>query len=96
MIKNVIILVGSSFAFDVLFGMILISKPNLFVEIKKRVPDNNIRHLYKLIFFSIVAVIIIFLQQWFNFNEIIAAIILGFSISLSGIIFSKPKKTNEN
>lgn len=92
MIKNIAILVVSSFAFDVLFGMLIIRKPEMFSSIKKKVPENNMRHLYKLLFFSVVAIIVVAIERFFNINDMIAAVILGFSVSLSGIIFSKHKK----
>lgn len=92
MIKNIVILVGSSFAFDVLFGMVLISKPELFSSIKKKIPETNMRFVYKLIFFSVIALIIVGIERYFDINDMVAAVILGFSVSLSGIIFSKHKK----
>ena len=93
MIQRILILVVSSFVFDFIFGMTLTRRPDLFASIQSKVPRTKARHVYKLIFFLIAAILVVVLKEYFNLNDIIAAIILGLSLSLSGVIFRKSNGT---
>lgn len=87
MLKRIFILMLSSFAFNIIFGVILSRKPDLFAKIQNKVSKTNTRNIYKLMFLIIAAILVVALQEIINLDEIVALIILGFSLSLSGIVF---------
>ena len=91
MIKNIIVILLASFIFDFIFGSFLMKRPELFSKIQNSVPKTNARHVYKLIFIMMIAVIAVILRKNFNIDDIMIAIILGFAISISGVLFSIPK-----
>lgn len=91
MFKNIIIILASSFIFDFIFGSFLMKRPELFSKIQNAVPKTTARHFYKLIFLMIMAVIAIILKRYIDIDDTIIAIILGFAISISGVLFSTPK-----
>lgn len=96
MFKNIIIILVASFVFDFIFGSFLIKRPELFLKIQSRIPKTNVRHVYKLIFIIIVAIIAVVFKEYFNSNDVIIAISLGFAISVSGILFGIPKGEMKN
>lgn len=91
MFKNIILIVVASFAFDFIFGSFLIKRPELFAKIQSKVPRTSARHFYKLIFVIIVAIITVVLKKYINLNDAITAIIVGFAISLSSVLFKIPR-----
>lgn len=93
MLKNILVLIISSFIFNMMFGVILSRKPDLFLPIQKKVPKTNTRNIYKMMVLILAAAIVVLLQESLNLNEMISLIILGFSLSLSGIIFRDIQKS---
>lgn len=92
MIKRMVIIVIASFVFNIIFGVILSRKPDLFLPIQKKVKGTSARNRYKLMFFLAAALIAVFLNEYLNLNEIISLSILGLSLSLSGIVFRDIQK----
>lgn len=90
MLKNIIIIVVASFIFDFIIGSFLIKRPELLARIQGRTSKTNARHVYKFIFVMIAAVIAVMLKKYAGLNDTITAVIVGFAISLSGVLFRLP------
>lgn len=91
MFKNIIIILLSSFIFDLILGSFLIKRPELFSKIQNKIPKTNAIYFYKLIFLMFMAIIALIFKRNLNMDDILIAIILGFAISISGVLFSIPK-----
>lgn len=87
MLKKILILIVSSFIFNLIFGIILSRYPDLFLPLQKKVAKTKARNTYKFMVLIVAAMTVVFLQEMIDLNEIVSLIILGFSLSLSGIIF---------
>ncbi|MGO1470727.1 MAG: hypothetical protein ACTHW2_11950 [Tissierella sp.] len=91
-VKRMVIIIIASFIFNIIFGVILSRKPDLFLPIQKKIKGSSARNKYKLLFFLVAALLVVFLNEYFNVHEIVALSILGLSLSLSGIVFRDIKK----
>lgn len=87
MIKRMVVILIASFGFNIIFGVILSRKPDLFLPIQRKVKGTSARNRYKLIAFLVAALIAVFLSEYLNLNEIISLSVLGLALSLSGIVF---------
>lgn len=91
-LKRMLVIIIASFIFNIIFGVILARNPDLFLPLQKKVQGKDARNKYKLMFFLVAALLVLFLNEYFNINEIISLSILGLSLSLSGIVFRETRK----
>lgn len=91
-LKRMLVILIASFIFNIIFGVLLARKPDLFLPLQKKVPGDSARNKYKLMFYVVAALLVLFLNTYFNLNEIVSLSILGLSLSLSGIVFREPGK----
>lgn len=91
-LKTILIVLGSSFTFYVLFILLNNTKPKIF-SFAQKIPENwkakwFIRWIVLLVLMSIVSILVVYA----GLNHTVGATIVGFFIALTDLIFKKVKK----
>lgn len=95
-LRNVLILLGSSFIFDFMFSQIRKTNPKL-EELLESIPSKYKENfLIKWAFLIVIIVIMTLAMLILNLNNIVGTVIIGFSISLAELVFEKPGKTSKS